>query len=135
MTFSVNNGPLAGREGKFITSRHIRDRLFKELERNVSLRVKETDSADSFEVSGRGELHLSVLIETMRREGFELLVSRPKVIIKEIDGVKSEPIERLVVNVPDDCVGNVIEKLGQRKAEMVNMEPAEDGHTNIEQSF
>jgi len=132
MTFSVNNGPLAGREGKFITSRHIRDRLFKELERNVSLRVKETDSADSFEVSGRGELHLSVLIETMRREGFELLVSRPKVIIKEIDGVKSEPIERLVVNVPDDCVGNVIEKLGQRKAEMVNMEPAEDGHTKIE---
>ena len=132
MTFSVNNGPFAGREGKFITSRHIRDRLFKELERNVSLRVKETDSADSFEVSGRGELHLSVLIETMRREGFELLVSRPKVIIKEIDGVKCEPIEDLVVNVPDDCVGNVIEKLGKRKAEMTNMEPAEDGHTKIE---
>ena len=132
MTFSVNNGPFAGREGKFITSRHIRDRLFKELERNVSLRVKETDSADSFEVSGRGELHLSVLIETMRREGFELLVSRPKGIIKEIDGVKCEPIEDLVVNVPDDCVGNVIEKLGRRKAEMTNMEPAEDGHTKIE---
>ena len=132
MTFSVNNGPFAGREGQFITSRHIRDRLFKELERNVSLRVKETDSADSFEVSGRGELHLSVLIETMRREGFELLVSRPKVIFKEIDGVKCEPIEDLVVNVPDDCVGNVIEKLGRRKAEMVNMEPAEDGHTKIE---
>lgn len=132
MTFSVNNGPFAGREGKFITSRHIRDRLFKELERNVSLRVKETDSADSFEVSGRGELHLSVLIETMRREGFELLVSRPKVIIKEIDVVKCEPIEDLVVNVPDDCVGNVIEKLGRRKAEMTNMEPAEDGHTKIE---
>ena len=132
MTFSVNNGPLAGREGKFITSRHIRDRLYKELERNVSLRVKDTDSADSFEVSGRGELHLSVLIETMRREGFELLVSRPKVIIKEIDGVKCEPIETLVVNVPDDSVGTVIEKLGRRKAEMVNMEPAEDGHTKIE---
>ena len=132
MTFSVNNGPFAGREGEFVTSRHIRDRLFKELERNVSLRVKETDSADSFEVSGRGELHLSVLIETMRREGFELLVSRPKVIIKEIDGVKCEPIEDLVVNVPDDCVGNVIEKLGRRKAEMTNMEPAEDGHTKIE---
>ena len=132
MTFSVNNGPLAGREGQFITSRHIRDRLFKELERNVSLRVKETDSADSFEVSGRGELHLSVLIETMRREGFELLVSRPKVIFKEIDGVKCEPIERLVVNVPDDCIGNVIEKLGKRKAEMVNMEPAEEGHTKVE---
>ena len=132
MTFSVNNGPFAGKEGQFITSRHIRDRLFKELERNVSLRVKETDSPDSFEVSGRGELHLSVLIETMRREGFELLVSRPKVIFKEIDGVKCEPIEDLVVNVPDDCVGNVIEKLGIRKAEMVNMEPAEAGHTKIE---
>ncbi len=132
MTFSVNNGPFAGKEGQFITSRHIRDRLFKELERNVSLRVKETDSADSFEVCGRGELHLSVLIETMRREGFELLVSRPKVIFKEIDGVKCEPIERLVVNVPDDSIGTVIEKLGRRKAEMVNMEPAEEGHTKIE---
>ncbi len=132
MTFSVNNGPLAGKEGKFITSRHIRDRLFKELERNVSLRVKDTEQADSFEVSGRGELHLSILIETMRREGFELLVSRPKVIYKDIDGVRCEPVERLVVNVPDDAIGNVIEKLGQRKAEMVNMEPAEEGHTKIE---
>ena len=132
MTFSVNNGPLAGKEGQFVTSRHIRDRLFKELERNVSLRVKETDTPDSFEVCGRGELHLSVLIETMRREGFELLVSRPKVIFKEIDGVKCEPIERLVVNVPDDCIGNVIEKLGRRKAEMINMEPAEAGHTKVE---
>ena len=132
MTFSVNNGPFAGREGQYITSRHIRDRLFKELDRNVSLRVEETESPDSFIVSGRGELHLSVLIETMRREGYELLVSRPKVIIKEIDGVKCEPIERLVVNVPDDCVGNVIEKLGKRKAEMTNMEPAEIGHTKIE---
>lgn len=132
MTFSVNNGPFAGKEGQFVTSRHIRDRLFKELDRNVSLRVKEADTPDSFEVSGRGELHLSVLIETMRREGFELLVSRPKVIFKEIDGVKCEPMERLVVNVPDDCVGNVIEKLGRRKAEMLNMEPAEDGHTKIE---
>ena len=132
MTFSVNNGPFAGREGEFVTSRHIRDRLFKELDRNVSLRVRETESPDSFEVSGRGELHLSVLIENMRREGFELLVSRPKVIIKEIDGVKCEPIERLVVNVPDDSVGTVIEKLGRRKAEMINMEPAEEGHTKIE---
>ena len=132
MTFSVNNGPFAGKEGQFVTSRHIRDRLFKELERNVSLRVKETDSADSFEICGRGELHLSVLIETMRREGFELLVSRPKVIIKEIDGVKCEPMERLVVNVPDECIGNVIEKLGRRKAEMLNMEPAEVGHTKVE---
>ena len=132
MTFSVNNGPFAGKEGEYITSRHIRDRLFKELERNVSLRVTETEQADSFEVAGRGELHLSVLIETMRREGFELLVSRPKVIFKEINGVKCEPIERLVVNVPDEFVGNVIEKLGKRKAEMVNMEPAEDGHTKVE---
>ena len=132
MTFSVNNGPFAGKEGQFVTSRHIRDRLMKELERNVSLRVKETDSADSFEVCGRGELHLSVLIENMRREGFELLVSRPKVIYKEIDGVKCEPMERLVVNVPDDSIGNVIEKLGRRKAEMLNMEPAEAGHTKVE---
>ena len=132
MTFSVNNGPFAGREGQFITSRHLRDRLFKELDRNVSLRVEETDSPDSFIVSGRGELHLSVLIETMRREGYELLVSRPKVIMKEIDGVKCEPIERLVVNIPDDSVGTVIEKLGRRKAEMINMEPAEVGHTKIE---
>ena len=132
MTFSVNDGPFAGKEGKFITSRHIRDRLFKELERNVSLRVKETDRAESFEVSGRGELHLSVLIETMRREGFELLVSRPKVIFKEIDGQKCEPIEILVVNVPDDCIGNVIEKIGRRKGEMVNMEPVEEGRTKIE---
>ena len=132
MTFSVNNGPFAGREGQFVTSRHIRDRLYKELERNVSLRVKDGETPDSFEVSGRGELHLSVLIETMRREGFELLVSRPKVIFKEIDGVKCEPMEQLVVNVPDDCVGTVIEKLGRRKAEMENMEPAEAGHTKLE---
>ena len=132
MTFSVNNGPFAGREGEFVTSRHIRDRLYKELDRNVSLRVKETDSADAFEVSGRGELHLSILIEEMRREGFELLVSRPKVIFKEIDGQKCEPQEDLFCNVPDDCVGTVIEKLGKRKGIMVNMEPAEVGHTKIE---
>ena len=132
MTFSVNNGPFAGQEGEFVTSRHIRDRLFKELERNVSLRVKERASPDSFEVCGRGELHLSVLIEEMRGEWYELLVSRPKVIFKEIDGVKCEPIEDLVVNVPDDAIGTVIEKLGRRKAEMKNMEPAEAGHTKIE---
>ena len=131
MNFMVNNSPFAGQDGEFITSRHLRDRLMQELETNVSLRVREI-TPECFEVSGRGELHLSVLIETMRREGFELLVSRPKVIFKEVDGVKCEPIEDLVVNVPDDCVGNVIEKLGRRKAEMVNMEPAEDGHTKIE---
>lgn len=131
MTFCVNSGPFAGKEGKLITSRHIRERLFKELERNVSLRVKDTDSADSFEVSGRGELHLTVLIETMRREGFELCVSRPKVIFKEIEGKKCEPIETLLVNVPEDCIGNVIEKLGKRKAEMEDMTSEETGRTTI----
>lgn len=132
MTFSVNNGPFAGKDGKLITSRHIRDRLFKELEKNVSLRVKETNSADSFDVSGRGELHLSVLIETMRREGFELLVSRPRVILKEIDGKRCEPIEILVVNIPEDCIGVVIEKLGKRKAEMTDMTTEDDGRISIE---
>ena len=132
MTFSVNDGPFAGQEGQFVTSRHLRDRLFKELDRNVSLRVKETDRAESFEVSGRGELHLSVLIETMRREGFELLVSRPKVIFKEENGKKLEPMERLVVSVPEEFLGNVIEKLGKRKGEMLNMEPTGDGHTKVE---
>ncbi len=132
MTFSVNDGPFAGQEGQFVTSRHLRDRLFKELDRNVSLRVKETDRAESFEVSGRGELHLSVLIETMRREGFELLVSRPKVIFKEENGKKLEPMERLVVSVPEEFLGNVIEKLGKRKGEMINMEPTGDGHTKVE---
>ncbi len=132
MTFSVNDGPFAGQEGQFVTSRHLRDRLFKELDRNVSLRVKETDRAESFEVSGRGELHLSVLIETMRREGFELLVSRPKVIFKEENGKKLEPMERLVVSVPEEFLGNVIEKLGKRKGEMLSMEPTGDGHTKVE---
>ena len=134
MTFSVNNGPFAGKEGKLITSRHIRDRLYKELETNVSLRVEDTDSADSFKVSGRGELHLSILIENMRREGFELLVSRPTVIYKMIDGEKCEPIENLTIDVPDEFVGSVIEKIGQRKGEMTNMTPStsQAGYTRLE---
>lgn len=132
MTFSVNNGPFAGREGQFVTSRHLKDRLMKELESNVSLRVEETESTDSFKVSGRGELHLSVLIETMRREGFEFMVSRPSVIFKEIDGVKCEPIEDLVVDVPDEFTGSVIEKLGIRKAEMTNMIVGDQGFTRLE---
>jgi len=132
MTFSVNNSPFAGKEGEFVTSRHLRDRLFKELESNLSLRVEETDSPDSFIVSGRGELHLSVLIENMRREGFELMVSRPTVIYKEIDGVKMEPIEDLVIDVQDEFSGTVIEKLGQRKAEMTNMITGEQGYTRLE---
>ena len=132
MVFSVNNGPFAGREGKIITSRHIRDRLYKEIERNVSLRVKDTTSADSFEVSGRGELHLSVLIETMRREGFELLVSCPRVIFKEIDGKLKEPIETVIVNITEECIGTVIEKLSKRKAEMEDMVTEEDGRVTIQ---
>ncbi len=132
MTFSVNNSPFAGREGEYVTSRHLRDRLMKELESNVSLRVEETESPDSFKVSGRGELHLSVLIETMRREGFELMVSRPSVIFKEIDGVKCEPMEELVIDVPDEYTGVVIEKLGIRKAEMTNMIVGEQGYTRLE---
>ena len=118
MNFMVNNSPFAGREGKFVTSRNVRDRLFKEVETNVSMRVEETDSADTFKVSGRGELHLSILIETMRREGYEFQVSRPQVIMKEIDGVKCEPIEILAIEVPEEYVGAVIEKIGARKAEM-----------------
>lgn len=121
MTFSVNNGPFAGKDGKYITSRHLRDRLFKELETNVSLRVEETETPDSFKVSGRGELHLSILIENMRREGFEMLVSRPTVIYKTIDGVKCEPMEHVTIDVPEEFVGVVMEKMGYRKGEMTNM--------------
>ncbi len=131
MNFMVNNSPFAGQEGEFVTSRHLRDRLFKELETNVSLKVEETDSADSFKVSGRGELHLSILIETMRRQGYEFQVSRPQVILKEKDGKVLEPIEELIIDVPDEFSGAVIEKLGQRKAEMTNMSPNDTGYMRI----
>ena len=124
MTFSVNDSPFAGREGKFVTSRQLRDRLFKEILRDVSLRVNETENTDSFRVAGRGEMHLSILIENMRREGYELSVSTPKVLMKEIDGVMCEPIERLVIDVPEDGVGAVMEKLGSRKAELQAMHPS-----------
>ncbi len=132
MNFIVNDSPFAGQEGKFVTSRNIRDRLFKEVETNVSMRVEETDSTDTFKVSGRGELHLSILIETMRRQGYEFQVSRPKVILKEIDGVTYEPVELLIVEVPEQYVGAVIEKLGSRKAELENMGVREGGSTHLE---
>ncbi len=123
MTFFVNDSPFAGREGKYVTTRHIRDRLFKELLKDVSLRVSETDSADSFKVAGRGEMHLSILIENMRREGYELGVSTPRVLFKEIDGKLNEPIESLVIDVPENCVGPVMEKIGARKGELQEMSP------------
>lgn len=123
MTFSVNDSPFAGREGKFVTSRQLRDRLFKEVLRDVSLRVSETENTDSFTVCGRGEMHLSILIENMRREGYELGVSTPRVLMKEIDGVTCEPMERLVIDVPDDCTGTVMEKMGTRKGELQSMHP------------
>ncbi len=125
MNFVVNSSPFAGREGKFVTSRNLRDRLMKELRTNVSLRVEETANTDTFRVSGRGELHLSILIENMRREGFELAVSKPEVILREIDGQKCEPMEYLVIDVPEEHQGTVIEKLGPRKAEMVAMQAME----------
>ena len=121
MMFSVNNSPFAGREGDYVTSRHLRDRLFKEVETNVSMRVEETDSPDSFKVSGRGELHLAVLIETMRREGYELQVGKPRVIFKDINGQKCEPLEHLTIDVPQEFMGAVMENLGVRKAELINM--------------
>ncbi len=123
MTFSVNDSPFAGREGKFVTSRQLRDRLFKELLKDVSLRVNETDSTDSFKVAGRGEMHLSILIENMRREGYELSVSTPRVLYKEIGGKLCEPMERVVIDVPENSVGSVMEKLGSRKGELTTMSP------------
>ena len=132
MNFSVNNSPFAGTEGQFVTSRHLRARLFKELETNLSMRVEDTDSQDSFKVSGRGELHLTILIETMRREGYEFQVAKPRVIYKEEDGRLYEPIEYLIIDVPEDFMGVVMEKLGTRKAEMVNMTSAAQGYARLE---
>ncbi len=132
MTFSVNNSPFAGQDGDYVTSRHLRDRLFKEMETNVSLKVEETDSADAFKVSGRGELHLSVLIETMRREGYEFQVSKPEVITKVENGKVVEPVELLIVDVPSEYEGVVIERLSERKAVMQNMGPGSTGYTRLE---
>ncbi|MBQ8725267.1 MAG: translational GTPase TypA [Oscillospiraceae bacterium] len=130
MTFSVNDSPFAGKEGKFVTSRQLRDRLMRELLKDVSLRVTETDSTDAFRVAGRGEMHLSILIENMRREGYELGVSTPRVLYQEIDGVLCEPIEEVIIDVPEENVGSVMEKLGTRKAEMQDMHP-QGGRTRI----
>ncbi len=132
MNFLVNNSPAAGSEGNFVTSRQIRERLFKELESNVALRVAETDSADTFKVSGRGELHLSVLIENMRRQGYEFMVGKPQVIMQEIDGELCEPYETLLVDVPEEYAGTVIEKIANRKGEMKNMQPSAGNYTRIE---
>lgn len=132
MTFSVNNSPFAGQDGDYVTSRHIRDRLIKELESNIALKVEETDSPDSFIVSGRGELHLSVLIENMRREGYEFQVSKPKTINKEIDGVVCEPYEMLTIDVPDEFTGVVMEGIGVRKGTLTNMAPGAAGYTKLE---
>jgi len=132
MELHVNNSPLAGTEGKFITTRQIRDRLMKEVRTNVAMRIEETDKADVYKVSGRGELHIGILLETMRREGFEMAVSRPHVIVREIDGVKQEPYESVTVDVEAEYQGSVIEKLGKRGAEMTHMQTNEDGSTRIE---
>ncbi|MCU0550070.1 MAG: translational GTPase TypA [Leptolyngbya sp. Prado105] len=132
MTFSVNDSPFAGQEGSFVTSRQLRDRLFRELETNVALRIEETDSPDKLAVSGRGELHLGILIETMRREGYEFQVSQPQVIFREVSGQPCEPFETLVLDVPEEAVGGCIERLGQRKGEMQDMQVGTNGRTNLE---
>ncbi len=132
VVFCVNNSPFAGREGTYVTTRHLRERLFRELETNLSLRVAETDSPDAFKVSGRGELHLSILIETMRRQGYEFQVSKPEVIKKDIGGIMHEPVEYLIIDVPEENMGPVMEKLGPRKAEMVNMQSSNKGYVRLE---
>lgn len=132
MTFSVNDSPFAGQEGTYVTSRQLRDRLYRELETNVALRIEETDSPDKFLVSGRGELHLGILIETMRREGYEFQVSQPQVIYREINGQPCEPYEYLVLDVPEEAVGSCIERLGQRKGEMQDMQTGTNGRTQLE---
>ena len=132
MTFSVNNSPLAGREGDFVTSRQVRNRLYKELQTDVGLRVEDTESTDAFKVSGRGELHLSVLIENMRREGYEFQVSKPEVLFTLVNGKKHEPMERVTVDVSSEFVGTVIEKLGSRKGELVNMQESNGGYARAE---
>ena len=132
MTFQVNDSPFAGREGKYITSRNIKERLEKELISNVALRVAPGESPDKFEVSGRGELHLSVLIETMRREGYELAISKPKVVQKEVDGEIHEPYEQIVIDVEEQHQGSIMEELGSRKAELKNMEPDGKGRVKLE---
>lgn len=131
MTFSVNNSPFAGKEGTYVTTRHLRNRLFKELQTDVGLKVEETDSTDAFKVSGRGELHLSVLIETMRREGYEFQVSKPQVLYKEINGKKHEPMENVIIDVPEEFVGIVIEKLGKRKGELIKMSEPNGGYIRL----
>jgi len=132
MTFQVNTSPFAGREGKYVTSRQVRERLYRELIHNVALRIEDSDDPDKFKVSGRGELHLSILIENMRREGYELAVSRPEVIVREIDGEPCEPYEQLTVDVEEQHQGAIMEKLGERRGELLDMQPDGRGRVRLD---